>query len=49
MQEALVILVVSAATFFVGRMLYKQFFAKETKCDSCAFSEFDPKSLGNNT
>ena len=36
MKEVLVILVVAAAVFFVGRLLYRQFFAKETKCDSCA-------------
>lgn len=36
MQEVLVILIVSAAVFFVGRLIYKQFFAKETKCESCA-------------
>ena len=36
MQEILVILTVTAAVFFIGRMIYRQFFAKETKCDSCA-------------
>lgn len=36
MQEVLVIITVVVATFFMGRMIYRQFFAKETKCDSCA-------------
>jgi hypothetical protein len=39
MQEVLVILIVSAAVFFIGRLIYKQFFAKELKCESCAFAE----------
>ena len=39
MQEVLVILIVAAAVFFIGRMVYRQFFAKEAKCDSCGFAE----------
>lgn len=36
MQEILVIAFVSVAVFFIGKLIYKQFFAKETKCESCA-------------
>jgi hypothetical protein len=43
MQEVLVILIVAVAVFFIGRMIYKQFFAKETKCDSCGFAKMAEK------
>ena len=43
MQEVLVILVVSAAVFFIGRLIYKQFFAKEVKCESCAVGKMVEK------
>ncbi len=39
MQEILVIACVSIAVFFVGKLIYKQFFAKETKCESCAIGK----------
>jgi len=43
MQEILVILTVAAAVFFVGRIIYRQFFAKEAKCDSCAIGKMVEK------
>lgn len=39
MQEVLVILIVAAAVFFIGKLLYKQFFTKESSCDSCGFAK----------
>lgn len=39
MQEVLVILAVSAAVFFIGRMIYKQFFTKKSGCESCGLSK----------
>jgi len=36
MQNIIVILILSAAIFYLGREFYKRFFAKETKCDGCA-------------
>lgn len=36
MQEIIVILILAAATFYLGREFYLRFFSKETKCDGCA-------------
>lgn len=36
MQNIIVVLILSAATFYLGREFYKKFFNKETKCDGCA-------------
>lgn len=39
MQEVLVILAVAAAVFFIGRMVYRQFFSKKKGCESCGLSK----------
>ncbi|MDG1428224.1 MAG: hypothetical protein P8H56_06335 [Crocinitomicaceae bacterium] len=36
MQTFLVITVVSLAVSYIGWEVYKRFFAKNSKCDSCA-------------
>jgi hypothetical protein len=36
MQEILVILSVGIALWYLGRMFYKLYVAKETKCTTCA-------------
>ena len=38
MQNVLVIIAIAAAAFYLGRMFYKRFFAKEQSCEGCAFS-----------
>lgn len=35
-QGIIVILILAAATFYLGREFYLRFFSKETKCDGCA-------------
>ncbi len=37
MQTVLVLLLISAATLYLGRELYIRFFRKESKCDGCGF------------
>jgi hypothetical protein len=39
MQEVLVIAAVIAAVFFIGRMIYRQFFAQKSGCESCGLSK----------
>jgi len=36
MQEIIVIVILAAATFYLGREFYLRFFSKQTKCDGCA-------------
>lgn len=38
-QEILVILVVIAALFFLGRKFYRHFFSKNNSCEGCAVSK----------
>lgn len=38
MQTVLVVLVIAAAGFYLGRMIYLRFFSKKTGCDGCALS-----------
>ena len=45
MQEVLVILTFSAAVFFMGRLIYRQFFMKETKCKSCGLSNASDQTV----
>ncbi len=36
MQKVIVVLILAAAAFYLGREFYKRFISKETKCDGCA-------------
>jgi hypothetical protein len=39
MQTVFVIVVITAASIYLGRQFYQRFFSKDTKCDGCAVNK----------
>lgn len=38
-QNIIVIAILAAAAFYLGKQFYDKFFAKKSNCDSCAVSK----------